>query len=191
MKAYTEAQLAALSAGHVRPVLFVELALDTPVRLCSAREALPWNGYTWKSAAPVGFLTPISESLDLEAQGIKVGMAGISPSVLSMAEGTPMQGKMARVWVGLYGDDYKLIGDPVEEYSGRIDVPTTKEGAPDEQGVISCAISIAIESRYARWLRPNLRRRTDADQQRAYPGDTCMEFVGRMSNVTLSKWGRK
>jgi len=107
-----------------------------------------------------------------------------------LVEAEPLAGRPCRVWFGIFGDDYKMIGDPVLEYSGRIGRPSTRESGRGDDGVISADLTITIESRWAFGTRAKLRRRTDADHQAEHPGDTCFRFAAQQTNLVVQGWGR-
>jgi hypothetical protein len=41
----------------------------------------------------------------------------------------------------------------------------------------TAAVTVRLENRMADWERPRVRRYTDEDQQRAYPGDLGFQFL--------------
>lgn len=76
-----------------------------------------------------------------------------------------------------------LVADPELIDFGMLDFAKTTTG---ETG----SITFSSESRFAAWERPQVRRYTDAEQQRLYPDDRGFEFVGQAAQKEII-WGRK
>jgi hypothetical protein len=50
------------------------------------------------------------------------------------------------------------------------------------------SVSVNLESRFAAWDKPNVRRYNNADQQSRYPGDKGLEFVEQTTDRQIN-WG--
>lgn len=188
MRSLTAEQLALIAAKNVKPVFFVQMDMDPVQRFCSALTSLEWNGYTWLGLGAIAKIDLVTESADLEIQSMKLGLSGVPVDIIALVEAEPIQGKLCRVWCGLYGDDYALEGDPALEHKGRLDVPANRESEADEQGLIVCDLTLTVENLFAYGLRPKILRRTDADHQRLHPGDTFYRHVGNLADA--KGWGR-
>ena len=92
------------------------------------------------------------------------------------------QGRAGRVWLGMLDASHVPVGDPLQVFQGRMDVSEIEYGE-------TISITIALESRLVDWERPRIRRFTDQDQKRAYPGDRGLEYVQAVSDMELV-WGR-
>jgi hypothetical protein len=186
----TSAQLAAISAGTLRPVWFVQMDLDVVQRWSSANTTLNWNGFPWVPLGQVASISEIDETAELEIKSIQLGISGVPVEVIALVEAEPIQGRLCQVWLALYDDNYALVDTPILEYKGRVDVPANKESAIDNNGIIKCDLSITVENRWAFGLRPKILRRTDADQKKLYPNDTSYRWPAIVAQRNQNWWGR-
>ena len=83
--------------------------------------------------------------------------------------------------MSVFDADYTGVGDPQIIFSGRID---NLQIAFGETAEIVCN----LENRLADWLRPRIRRYTDADQKDLYPGDRGLEYVAAAVDKEIV-WG--
>lgn len=184
----TAPQLTELKSESVRPVYFVQLDIDVTQRWCTALESLPWNGHTWLGLGKFAKVSLLKESSEIQIQSIELGLEGIPVEFIALTEGYQVQNRLCTVWLGLFGTNYKLLDQPIVEYKGRINTPHTTENSPGADGIARNSISISVENRLAFGTRARIRRRTDVDHQRTYPGDTIFRFIGGFQN--LDGWGR-
>jgi hypothetical protein len=106
----TTAMDAAIVAGKVRPVIFVEgsfHASGSPdeefLRLWSGLGDFSWDSKTWTGAGKLLRISPLEESAEVKAVGFNVELSGLPPSLLSLALDNTRQGRPGRVWLGLMG----------------------------------------------------------------------------------------
>jgi len=178
----TPAVDAALAAGHVPLLVFVELDFPSQyLRLNNSAVTMAWNGYDWLGVGRLGGIDPISEGADLQARGLALRMSGIDPASISLALGTQYQGRSCRVWLAPLTSDHAVIADPVLVFWGRMDTMDIDVGA-------TATITVNAESRLADWDRPRVRRYNHEDQQIDFPGDMGFEFVPQMIEKEL-RWG--
>ncbi|HKD35163.1 MAG TPA: hypothetical protein VKB78_00140, partial [Pirellulales bacterium] len=76
-----------------------------------------------------------------------------------------------------------IIANPVIAFQGRVDQPTIQCDGK------TATIQINCESRLMDLNVPALRRYTNEDQWRDFPGDRGFEFVNSVQEVTIY-WGR-
>lgn len=188
MRATTLEQAALLAAKDVRPVWFVQMDFDVTQRFCSANTTLEWNGYPWVGLGKVAAIQSVRESTELAINSLQMTISGVPVEIIALVEAEPIQGRTCTVWVGVYTENYYLSGSPFLEYRGRIDVPANREHEINEQGIIRCDLTITVENELAYGLRPKTQRRTDADHQALYPGDTFFSRMGKLPDV--KDWGR-
>jgi hypothetical protein len=93
------------------------------------------------------------------------------------------QGMPGRIWIGLMSEAGALIADPVQAFSGRLDVPEITEDAD------TCTITISYESRLIDLTVPRTWRYTHESQQVLYPGDLAFEYVTAIQDREIP-WGR-
>jgi hypothetical protein len=80
-------------------------------------------------------------------------------------------------------EDRTVIADPVQAFTGRLDVPELQE---DGQ---SCRITISYESRLIDLSVPRNWRYTHESQQVLHPGDRGFEHVTAIQDQEIT-WGR-
>lgn len=181
MKSISVAQQAALDAAFALPVLFAEVDwLEGLERYVTAGTDMTWDGYTWKGIADAVGVEALTESDGVEATGVRFTLAGVGSSRVSQALATASQGRRVTLWLGLLDPaTMALIGTPVREFEGRLDAPVLTE-SPSEDGPVA-VVSVTAESRMAALLSANVRRYTDADQQKFHAGDTFFKFAAQMA----------
>ena len=79
-------------------------------------------------------------------------------------------------------EQHRPIGTPLKVFQGRMDITDIEIGE-------TIGVTISLESRLVDWERPRVRRFTDQDQKRAFPGDRGLEYVQAVSDMELV-WGR-
>lgn len=173
---------AAFAASEGKVACFVQFNFDSGVqRYSTLPYNVVWNDELWQGVGALADVSEIRETEALIATGIKITLAGLSPSIVQIALSENVQGRTAGVWfVAL--DDYNQPLDntaPIE-FEGKVDVPPI--------GIVEgrATITVNIESRLADFARPKVRRYTDADQQARYPGDRFFEFVPQMVEKELT-----
>lgn len=176
---------AACAAGTVRPALLVEGYFDSgTVRLWSGIGALEWNGATYTGAGSILAIDPIEETGRVEAVGTRITLSGLPVDILALALAEPYQGRIVRIRQALLDENYGILADPDERFTGRADVMAIAEDGR------SCTIALTVESRLIDLQRPRERRYTHDDQQSVYPGDRGFEFVAALQDKQI-QWGPK
>ena len=180
----TPAFAAALSDTELRPVIFFEGQFTTgPVRLWSGLGEIDWNGKTWSGAGTLLGLGAIDETGEVVAGGTAVSLSGVPLDMVQMAIVEARQGLPGRVWIGLRTQAGAIIADPVQAFSGRLDVPEIKDDAE------SCTITISYESRLIDLTVARSWRYTHESQQALHPGDLGFEYVTAIQDREIT-WGR-
>ncbi len=177
--------LDAIDDEIVRPVLFVELDFPSGfVRLNSTNSNLvnPADSNSYTGIGNLGSVSSISESSNLQADGIQLTLSGIATGVISAAF-EKAQGRDATIWLGLFDSDYVVIADPSIIFKGLIDNASIAIG---ETGTIQ----LNVENRMIEWQRPKIKRYTNEEQQAGFSGDKFFEFVNQTVDKELF-WGAK
>ncbi len=169
---------------------FVALDFDTdPVYVWTGTRSyaatLPTEAtHTYLGIGALGSLDGILESSDGSSNGVKLQMGGINNDLLVNALGQNYQGRSAKIWLVYFDASEVIIPDPLVLFSGQMDVMSLVDG--DTQG----AIEIVCESRDQLLKRTSESLLTDEEQQRIFPDDLGLEFVGELQNKVLT-WGDK
>ena len=89
------------------------------------------------------------------------------------------------MWLAFFDASGALIADPVQVFSGRVDVMQITDAGE------TADIKLTAENRLVDFERPQeTRYYTDQDQQREYPGDKGFEFVTAIQEAVIV-WGRE
>lgn len=106
-RALTAAMLAAMQSGALRPALFYEGEFDSAgspayLRLWTGVGNIDWNGYTWTGGTKLLGISPIKETINLQAVGFQVSMAGIASADVSRALQSMRKKRSGKLWLGLF-----------------------------------------------------------------------------------------
>ena len=179
----TPAYQAALAEQVIRPALFVEGEFPSgTLRLWTGLGDVDWNGSTWTGAGNLLGISPLEETADVVATGMQITLSGVPTSLVSLAISDAQQGQPVRLWLALLDDTGAIIADPVQAFTGRLDVPTLEDGAE------TCTITISYESRLIDLNRTREWRYTDQSQRQLYPGDRGFSFVTSLQDKPI-RWG--
>lgn len=191
-RTFSAAALAALIAAANNPCLFVSIAFAnetlymfsgvgtiTPTGPPAiATSTFPY-GQTWTGLGWLGKISAIPQTTKVQAQNITLSLSGIPSQLVLDAVNQVRTYGTATIWLGFFDSSGNLILDPIQVFSGALDVPTLTDGAD------TCDLSITCESPLVSLnLAPN-RRFDDADQQLKAPGDLGLSFVNALGNLRL------
>lgn len=180
----TTGMAAALEAGIVRPLIFVEAWFaNGPIYVWSGAGSITWNSHTWQGVGAFGSVSSVDEGSGVEAKGISISLSGISPTLVADVMDEYRVALPVNVWLGLNDSAGTLIPDPILSFAGRMDQPTlTMDGQ-------TATIEIACESKLIDMNVAVDRRYTAEDQQIDYPGDQGFAFVNSIQDITIF-WGK-
>jgi hypothetical protein len=175
----------AIEQSVVAPVLFADLDFPSGhVRVHSGVGTITWGGYDWLGVGTFGDISGLTESAELERKTVTYTLRGVPNDLISVVLGENYQGRTDRVYIAFFNTTtYQMVADPHLLHSGLMDVTAIKESS-------TCTITVTSESRIASWSRPVVRRYTDAEQQRRFPGDKGLEFISQAAQKEIV-WGRK
>jgi hypothetical protein len=178
----TSPQQTVITLGRVIPVTLADITLDTGViRLNSTDRNFTWSGELWYGCGALGAVSSIQETSQLQASSIQLSLSGVTAEYIQTVMGEQYQGKQCRVWIGFLDDSYSLVYDPTLVFQGIVDQMSLSVGQ-------RATVTLTAQNELARWETPNIRRYTDADQQRLYPGDTGMRWVPQAAEKEIY-WG--
>ena len=181
-RSLTISQQAALEAQHHVECLFIEVDFPSGIqRYTTAAAPMSWNGNTWQGGVDPSIIAPIRETEQSEAVGLQIKLSGVSSAQRALVLGTHMQSRRLSIWVApMSAATYALVGDPILDFQGLIDTPEIEDS---DDGTMT--ITVDVESRAARLLRPRISRYTDRDHQRRHPGDTICRFTSQTERVIV------
>lgn len=172
----------AFAASNLRPALFVELQFSSgTIYATNLPVTVTWNAHDWIGLGNLGGISAVEEGENIQAYGLSLTLSGVQPGYVSIALGEQYQGRVAKVYLGLFNDSYALIADPVVVFRGRMDNMELAQGD-------MFTIKVNCEGRLADFERARVRRYNHEDQIAVYPNDKGFEFVPQMVEKTLN-WG--
>jgi hypothetical protein len=174
----------ALAERQLRPVIFFEGEFATgTLRLWSGLGEIGWAGQSWAGAGALLGLGAIEETDAVVASGTAVSLSGVPGHLVQLVIAEARQGLPGRVWLGLLDSDGGIVADPVQAFSGRLDVPEIADDAG------TCTITISYESRLIDLNTARSWRYTHESQQALHPGDRGFEYVTAIQDREIT-WGR-
>lgn len=177
------AVLAELSAGVVRPAIFVEAQFPSGwLRFWTGLGEITWGGRTWTGAGTLLGIGTIEETTDVVATGTTITLSGVPTDLVSACINEAQQGLPGQIYLGFLTSAGAVIPDPVPAFSGRLDVPTLFDGAD------RCEIQVTYESRLIDLNRSREWRYTHESQQQISPGDLGFEYVAALQDKEI-RWG--
>jgi hypothetical protein len=180
----TAQYLAALNEAELYPAIFFEGAFPSGwVRVWTGAQEIIWDGKTWTGAgALMGFGT-LEETSEVVASGTTVSLSGVPLDLIGLAIDDARQGSPGRIWLAMLTPEREVIADPVQAFSGRLDVPEIAEDGS------SCTVTISYESRLIDLNVPRNWRYTHESQQVLFPGDLGFAHVTAIQDREIT-WGR-
>ena len=176
--------LTALSSGELYPAIFFEGAFASGwVRIWTGSHDITWDDKLWTGAGALIGLGALEETSDVVASGTNVSLSGVPLDLISLAIEEAHQGSPGRIWLALLTPERKVIANPVQAFSGRLDVPEISEDGS------TCTITISYESRLIDLNTPRNWRYTHESQQVLFPGDRGFEHVTALQDREIT-WGR-
>jgi hypothetical protein len=176
--------LTALSSGELYPAIFFEGAFASGwVRIWTGSHDITWDDKLWTGAGALIGLGALEETSDVVASGTSVSLSGVPLDLISLAIEEARQGSPGRIWLALLTPAREVIANPVQAFSGRLDVPEISEDGS------TCTITISYESRLIDLNTPRNWRYTHESQQILFPGDRGFEHVTAIQDREIT-WGR-
>lgn len=169
----------ALDNQTLRPVVFVEIMFNTPLRVSSLPDQYTLNGDVYTGRGNLGSISDSTENQDLDPQQIEIKLAGISDEALQLVDRTSYLNRDVTVRWGLLDDQGALLGDTTFiRFIGKTD--EAKYNIEE-----SAFITIIARDRLADWSRPRIEKNTNAEQQARFPGDKGFEFAAQVADKKI------
>lgn len=179
---------ASLVAEIVKPVLYPFFALHVdlpdPVYAWSGIGTITFEGHEWLGVGAFGSFGALEEVGDGTAGQMSFTLSGIEPSFYEYLIEQPYRNALSELWVGALNESMtQVIAGPEMLFRGRLVASDLTDGD-------QLAIQITVERSSRDQTRQRVRRYTDAEQQRRYPGDKFFEYQAQMQSVQVL-WGRE
>jgi hypothetical protein len=180
----TAALADALDAADLRPAILFEGAFPSGmVRIWTGAGPVEWDGKSWTGVGVLLGLGALEETSDVVASGTTVSLSGVPLDLVGLAIDEARQGQPGRIWLALLTEDRQIIVDPVQAFTGRLDVPEIQKDAH------TCRITISYESRLIDLNVPRNWRYTHESQQVLFAGDLGFAHVTAIQDQEIT-WGR-
>ena len=182
-RSLTGAMITEIKSSFLRPVAFVEIEFtDGFTRVWTGIGDKSFLGFTWSGVGDLGKISPINESIQLRADGIRLSLSGIPQSMITDVLSNVRRGQAVNVYFGILDDNENIIADPYPPFKGQIDVPMIDEGGA------TATVTITAENLYYDLNRSRERRFTPEDQLIDFPGDLGFDYVAGIQELK-TKWG--
>lgn len=155
----------------------VEMQFTSAIRVANCRDTIDVPAGSFAGAESKTFVggrqTAMSSIKNQggEVVGLSFQISGVNSATLAVALAEPIQGKKVIVWTAIMDPDTQVILDVVQSWAGTCDQ------MPISQGADSATVSVTAEHRGITFARPKGFKYTDGDQQRLFPGDTCLKNI--------------
>ena len=172
-------------ADWVRPLILVEMLFGSgPVRMWTGYGDFQWSNRTWTGTGTLLGISPVEETTEVRAAGVRLTLSGVPSDVLALALAEPYQNRPCSIFVGVLNvNTGALLADPYEVFRGRMDTMQIEENGED------ATVTVAAESRLLDLERPRERRYQHEDQRIIDNNDKFFEFVPTIQDIEI-KWGR-
>lgn len=166
------------------PFFALHVDLPDPVYAWSGVGTLTFNGHDWLGVGGFGGFGAIEETGDGTASQMAFSLSGIEPSFYTYLIEQPYRNALVELWIGALNDMMTQVSaGPNPLYRGRLVAADLTDGD-------QLAIQVTAERSSRDQTRQRVRRYTDAEQQRRYPGDKFFEYQAQMQSVQVL-WGRE
>lgn len=157
-----------IQAGEQIPTTqLVEISFTAGTeRYCTAGITVAWDGYSWLGLGLS--IEPVDNKVG-EIASITLVLPAVSDTQISLALTQAVEGTPIHIYDALVDPTTGAVADAVLAWSGALNMPGIEDGP-------RASINVMAEHRGALALRNKTSRYTDDEQQRLYPGDTCLQF---------------
>ena len=171
-----------LTATELEPFFAVDIAFDGgSLRLWTGYGDITFDSITFTGAGDILNIAQITETSEIQATGVTIGLSGIPSSLIASALTESYQGRAVKIYFGTLSSG-SVVADPYVIFSGRLDVMNI-----DDSGD-TCDITLQAENRLIDLDRPRSRRYTSEDQKIDYPTDKGLEFIADLQDKQII-WG--
>ena len=198
--------LESISEDVVYPFFATELRFDDYIiRMWTGQGTLVLeDGTEWIGLGQLLSISSIEETSEMAVKGATITLSGIPSELLSLALGTPYQGRVAKIYFGTFLRDSLLqeTGNYILlEGGGRINLESMSKGFNElfsgymdqmniEESGETSSIELAVENKLIDLERARVARFTSGYQKSIYPGDLGLDFIEDLQDKQIS-WGRK
>lgn len=175
--------ITAITSNSQQPAFLLDIALSSgTAHAWTGVGSLSWNGNTYLGVGSFGAIDDITEGVEVKAEGTRIALSGVDPTLLNDCLNDIQLGAPATVWFAVLQNG-AILGTPYPLFVGTVDQPMIPVG-PD-----SLTIALKLENRMSNLQRPSMRRYTMSDQRYFYPDDIGFSWVETLNDIALI-WGQ-
>jgi len=198
--------IANINKDVVKPFNAIELNFqNSPLYLWTGVGTLTLGGNQWIGVGNLLSISDIEETLEMAVKGATISLSGIPSGLLSLALGTPYQGRVCKIYFGTFGESGFVVqenGDYIELQDGsRVVINIGGNGLDEifsgymdqmniEEGPTSSTIALTVENKLVDLERARVARYTSGYQKSIYPLDKGFDFIEDLQDKPIT-WGRK
>lgn len=184
MRDIDELVLAELAKPQVKVALFAEIETEAGyVRAFAGLGDITVDGKLWKGTGIDGKISTVEETTDGRAAGLVYELSGIPSELVSISIQSIRHKYMATLYMGVFDERNRLIGELTPFDRGLTDVPELVDG------IETATIRISTEKRAVDQQRSRIRRYTPEDQQIDDATDKGFDYVAGLQDQKII-WGR-
>ena len=173
-----------LNASSLSPFYALEFVFDSgTLRLWTGLGELTANGEVWTGGAGVISISTSSETVDLSANSVQVGLNGLDQSVLAISLLENYRNRPFRLYFGCINNQNQVVSQMYQLFAGRMDVMAIEDSGS------TANIILTVENALVDLERPRIRVLTDEEQKSRFPGDNSLSQVALLQDRQIS-WGR-
>lgn len=159
------------------------------VYLASGCINLDHDGHTYQAIGQFGGVEQLRDSPN-DAPELRFTLSGVPSTQIGLALSEPVRNRPVYLFLAVLDPAGGTVLDVLDLWSGTLDQMAVNHSADGQVTIGVTALHAAATLR-----RPKPLRYTDADQQRLYPGDTCLRFLPSQANHQdvwpAAAWGRQ
>ncbi len=180
----TAGMITEVTGKSLSPIIILKAEFDSAdLNLWTGIGNLVYNGDTYLGAGNFLGVSRVTESINLEANGVNFSLSGLPSSFISLALTESYQGRKITAWFACIDSSGALVSDPYLLFKGRMDVLEIMDSGE------TASFTIRAESILIDFRRTKVRRFTDEDQKASYPTDKGLEYVDQLQDREFI-WGR-
>ena len=173
-----------VTAKSLSPIVLLKAEFDSgDLNLWTGIGNLSYGGDTYTGAGNLLGISTITESVNLEANGVNFTISGIPSSIISTALSEDYQGRNISCYFACLDSSGALVSSPYLLFKGRMDVLEITESGE------SASVTVRAENALIDFRRIKERRFTDKDQKAVYSTDKGLEYIDQLPDREII-WGR-
>lgn len=167
----------------VRIINLIQFYFDSgTTHYCTGDMSVNWNGFTYIAVGNIGSITPVQETVNLQASSVIFRVSGLPVSGwINTFLNEQVQGRIVKMYTGYFDRTWKLIDTPVLIFQGTMDTVDLDIGD-------TATVSISAQNKLTDWDRADNTNFSQNDQKARYPNDNFFNFVEKMVDQAIH-WG--